>query len=224
MGSVRYGSIKKKIATVVVSVGLLSTMNPIAQLSVAVADDEVIAKTEKKKGLTVLSDGETARIFRKALQCESDGDLNEAQDFFQQVIEVEPDYIYGWSNLGNVLTSRGNLNEALLCYKKAISLYPPRESLSAIVLNKASIEMALGQTEAAIKDLDAAERLAGPQPSILTTKAVALTNDGRWLDASQIFEKVISTADRNALPWWLRYYFYSIFIYSVFIFIFMSRI
>lgn len=205
MGSVRYGSIKKKIATVVVSVGLLSTMNPIAQLSVAVADDEVIAKTEKKKGLTVLSDGETARIFRKALQCESDGDLNEAQDFFQQVIEVEPDYIYGWSNLGNVLTSRGNLNEALLCYKKAISLYPPRESLSAIVLNKASIEMALGQTEAAIKDLDAAERLAGPQPSILTTKAVALTNDGRWLDASQIFEKVISTADRNALPWWLRY-------------------
>ena len=205
MSSVRYGSIKKKFATIFISVGILSTMIPLAQLSVAVADDEVIAKTEKKKGLIVLSDGETARIFRKALQCESDGDLAEAQDFFQQVIEVEPDYIYGWSNLGNVLTSRGNLNEALLCYKKAISLYPPRESLSAIVLNKASIEMALGQTEAAIKDLDAAERLAGPQPSILTTKAVALTNDGRWLDASQIFEKVISTADRNALPWWLRY-------------------
>ena len=204
--SLRFEDIRKNLAVFAVTGGLLSSVIPFpAQLSIAVAADEVILKAEKKKGLIVLSDGETARIFRKALQCESDGDLAEAQDFFQQVIEVEPDYIYGWSNLGNVLTSRGNLNEALLCYKKAISLYPPREALSAIVLNKASIEMAIGQTEAAIKDLDAAERLAGPQPSILTTKAVALTNEGRWLDASQIFEKVISTADRNALPWWLRY-------------------
>lgn len=65
--------------------------------------------------------------------------------------------------------------------------------------------MSIGMTAEAIKDLAAAERLAGPQPSILTTKAVALSNDGRWEDAATIFEKVISTADRNALPWWLRY-------------------
>jgi tetratricopeptide (TPR) repeat protein len=109
------------------------------------------------------------------------------------------------SNLGNVLTSRGNLDQALLCYKKAISLYPPREPLASIILNKASIEMSIGMTAEAIKDLAAAEKLAGPQPSILTTKAVALSNDGRWEDAATIFEKVISTADRNALPWWLRY-------------------
>ena len=205
LGGFRFGNIKKRIATIAVSTGILGSVVPYPmQYSVAYADETVKVAPEKKKGLITI-DGEAARIFRKALQCESDGDLIEAQNFFQQVVEVEPDYIYAWSNLGNVLTSRGNLNEALLCYKKAISLYPPREALSAIVLNKASIEMAIGQTDAAIKDLDAAERLAGPQPSILTTKAVALTNDGRWSDASTIFEKVISTADRNALPWWLRY-------------------
>lgn len=197
---------KKNIAAVAVSTSLFTGMIPLPlQLSNAYADETVTpAKSEVKKG-SITIEGEAARIYRKALQCESDGDLAEAQDFFQQVVEVEPDFIYAWSNLGNVLTSRGNLNEALLCYKKAISLYPPREALSAIVLNKASIEMAIGKTDEAIKDLDAAERLAGPQPSILTTKAVALTNDGRWADAATIFEKVISTADRNALPWWLRY-------------------
>lgn len=197
---------EKKLSTIVVSTILLTGMVPLPQqLSiVSAAETTTPVKAPIKKG-SITIDGEAARIFRKALQCESDGDLAEAQDFFQQVVEVEPDYIYAWSNLGNVLTSRGNLNEALLCYKKAISLYPPREALSAIVLNKASIEMAIGKTDEAIKDLDAAERLAGPQPSILTTKAVALTNDGRWSDASTIFEKVISTADRNALPWWLRY-------------------
>lgn len=197
---------RRNVAAVAVSSSLFTGMIPLPfHLSTAFADETVTrVKSEVKKG-SITIEGEAARIFRKALQCESDGDLAEAQDFFQQVVEVEPDYIYAWSNLGNVLTSRGNLNEALLCYKKAISLYPPREALSAIVLNKASIEMAIGKTDEAIKDLDAAERLAGPQPSILTTKAVALTNDGRWADASTIFEKVISTADRNALPWWLRY-------------------
>ena len=28
---------------------------------------------------------------------------------------------------------------------------------------------------------------------------------GDWTEACIVFEKVISTADRNALPWWLRY-------------------
>ena len=200
------GALKtKNFAAIAVSTTLLTGMVPLPQqLSIVLADETTQVKAAVKKG-SITIDGEAARIFRKALQCESDGDLAEAQDFFQQVVEVEPDYIYAWSNLGNVLTSRGNLEQALLCYKKAISLYPPREALSAIVLNKASIEMAIGKTDEAIKDLDAAERLAGPQPSILTTKAVALTNEGRWADASTIFEKVISTADRNALPWWLRY-------------------
>jgi tetratricopeptide (TPR) repeat protein len=144
--NVGFQKIRKNVASIAVSAGLLTSMIPYpGQLSVAIADDVQQVEKKVKKGLITLDDGEVARIFRKALQCESDGDLAEAQRLFQQVIEVEPDYIFAWSNLGNVLTSKGLLDDALLCYKKAISLYPPRDALSSIVLNKASIEMALGK-------------------------------------------------------------------------------
>lgn len=156
-------------------------------------------------GLTVLENSEAQRIFAKARQCESDGDFAAAQNFYEQVVEAEPTFIYAWANLANVLVSEGNLEQALLCYKKAVSLSPPRDQLGLIVLNRASVEMSLNMNDAAIKDLSAAERLSGPTPEIITTKAVALTNQGDWATAVGLFEKIISTSDRDALPWWLRY-------------------
>lgn len=58
---------------------------------------------------------------------------------------MEPTFIYSWANLGNVLVSEGTLNQALLCYKKAISLQPPKEQLGVILLNKASLELSIGE-------------------------------------------------------------------------------
>jgi tetratricopeptide (TPR) repeat protein len=56
-----------------------------------------------------------------------------------------------------------------------------------------------------LKDLDKAEKISGSSPSILTNKAVALSNSGDWEASCALFERVISSGDRDALPWWLRY-------------------
>ena len=189
-----------------------------------VAADIDLPKLKSGK-LTV--DGEASRIFLKARQCESDGDFQVAQQFYEQVIEAEPDFIYAWSNLGNVLTSEGNLKEAILCYKKALSLNPPKDTKAIILLNKASIEMSDGDNANSLRDIEIAEKLVGPEQTIMTNKAVVYSNLGRWQEACILFEKVwftltdyglehfsssclhppqvISSADRNALPWWLRY-------------------
>ena len=203
--------IRKFVTLSVASMGFLGPYVPHSFRSnndfISRADDSNSGSGERSvivKG-KMKADGEVASLFRKAIQCESDLDFEAAQNFYEQVVVVEPNYILGWSNLGNVLTSRGNLEQALLCYRKAISLYPPTDVLATIVLNKASIELSTGRTEEALRDLTAAERLAGPKQEILTTKAVALTNIGQWNEAAEIFEKVISTAEKNALPWWLRY-------------------
>lgn len=51
----------------------------------------------------------------------------------------------------NVLTAKGNLDQALLCYRKALSLKPPKEEVSSVLLNKASIELAIDRTAEAIR-------------------------------------------------------------------------
>ena len=139
----------------------------IGLIAPASADDA----TGIKKGTMDLPNPETISLFNKAISEESDGDFAAALKDYQQVIQVAPDYIIGWANLGNVLTSQGNLNDALMCYKKAISLYPPSDTLAVILLNKASIEMSTGQSAEAIKDLQSAELLAGPNSKFLSLKA-----------------------------------------------------
>jgi len=102
--------------------------------------------------------------------------------------------------------------------------------------------------DAALRDVSAAERIAGatmamstnkvhthahthaPSPSSLsnnsptkplhlchalslpspprhrhTHKAVAMSNMGDWQESAKIFDGVIDSAEKNALPWWLRY-------------------
>eukprot|EP01041_Mallomonas_annulata_P005012 gene5012-10027_t len=185
-----------KLAKTFLSISLLfSTFYP----QLAISDDSI------RRGTVTVEDGETARIYRKALQTENDGDLKEAQTLYEQVVQVQPDFIDAWSNLGNVLTAQGNMDDAMLCYRKAISLAPPPNVRWVILLNKASIELATGRTDDAMRDLTLAEKYGGSQPSLLTTKAVAYSNIGKWDEACAIFDQVISTADRNALPWWLRY-------------------
>ena len=144
-----------------------SSSYSIGLISPAVADEA----TGVKKGTMNLPDPETISLFNKAISEESDGEFAAALKDYQQVIQVAPDYIIGWANLGNVLTSQGNLNDALMCYKKAISLYPPSDTLAVILLNKASIEMSTGQSAEAIKDLQSAELLAGPNSKFLSLKA-----------------------------------------------------
>ena len=150
-------------------------------------------------------EGEANRIFRKARQVEADGDPVAAMKLYEEIVQAEPEFIYGWSNLGNVLAAQGNLDQSLLCYKKALSLRPPKDAIAIILLNKASVENGLNSLDAALRDLNTAESISGTSSNILSNKAVVLTKLGRWDEASRIFEQIISSADRYALPWWLRY-------------------
>ena len=77
--------------------------------------------------------------------------------------------------------------------------------MGSLALNRAAVELSLGQTDRAIKDLEAAEKLVGGKPSITSVRAVALSNAGDWKAAAELFEEIISSSEKNALPWWLRY-------------------
>lgn len=189
----------RKVAACTVAAFQLGTIAPLFVDGVALAADV--------QGLTTLDGNDEARrLFSKARQTESDGDFVAAQDFYQQLVQGEPEFIYGWANLANVLVQRGNLEQGLLCYKKALSLRPPAgEQLSTILLNTASTEIALGKTENAVRDLDLAEKVGGSSDLVTIKKAVILTQAGKWKEGCESFEKVFKTSEKDALPWWLRY-------------------
>lgn len=191
----------RRVAACTIAIAVqFGTSTPLLVNNAALADGIV-------QGLTTLDGNDEARrLFAKARQTESDGDFIAAQEFYQQVVQGEPEFIYGWANLANVLVQRGNLEQGLLCYKKALSLRPPAgEQLSTILLNTASTEMALGKTESAVRDLDLAEKVGGPTDLVKINKAVILTQAGKWAEGCENFEKVFKTSEKDALPWWLRY-------------------
>jgi tetratricopeptide (TPR) repeat protein len=150
-------------------------------------------------------DDEAEIIFRKGRQLESNGEYFDAQKCYEQVIEAEPTYVYAWSGLGNVLTAQGNLDEALLCYRKSLSLAPPKEEKAIVLLNKAAIEVSINRVEDALIDLNLAQRSGCSEAKLAPLRAVVYSNIGDWKKANEIFNTVISTSDRDALPWWLRY-------------------
>lgn len=200
--SLNFKGVYKKIMSACIIGSTLMTFDP--QSSRSVEEIKIQTSPSKPKGKSKL-DGEAERIFIKAEQIESNGDFVTSQKLYEQIIEIEPDYIYAWSNLGNALVAQGSLDEGLLCYNKALSLQPPAKELSVLLLNRASVEISLGKTKLALRDLDGATRLSGSSQEILTNQALAYSIEGDWSKASEIFDKVISSADRNALPWWLRY-------------------
>jgi tetratricopeptide (TPR) repeat protein len=210
--SINYNS--GRVAAHVIAAGIASNCillyNPLPSFSV-----EGSSKISTKIG-KVSIEGEAQALFAKAKQFESGGDVKTAQSLYEQIVELEPDFISVWSGLGNVLVAQGDLQEGLLCYNKALSLRPPAATeVATLLLNRAAVETTLGRMETALRDLDAAARLAGTPPSpvplrglaaeVETARALALAAAGDWSRAVDSFARVISSADRDAQPWWLRY-------------------
>lgn len=173
--------------------------------SLAIINTYPIQRSFSSEIGTVVVDGDVRRAFNKASLLETSGDFSEAQAIYEEIVETVPEFVYGWSNLGNVLTAQGYLKDALLCYKKALSLRPPSDGLSLILLNKAAVEMTLGDNDLAYNDIKRAENVNGISKELQINEAVVLSRLDRFHEANAIFDQVINTADRNPFPWWIRY-------------------
>ncbi|MBT3232415.1 MAG: hypothetical protein HN356_06320 [Calditrichaeota bacterium] len=52
------------------------------------------------------------------------GNLNGAVNYFQQELEIQPQFGKGWNELGVVQIDRGNQDKALQCFERAVSVQP----------------------------------------------------------------------------------------------------
>lgn len=100
-----------------------------------------------------------ASLLRLAGKCSLALNLDDASTFIQRLVNMRPDDLEAWRDLGDALVDEGKLPEAAAALREAHRLRP---SDANILVNLGHIEYVLGETDAAIEHLSqAAQREPG---------------------------------------------------------------
>lgn len=85
-------------------------------------------------------------LIRSANRLKREGKLDEAIALYHQVIDINPNFAWAYSNLGDAFVKQGNLEQAIDCYSKSLNINP----------NSAWLFYRLGEALAQKGDLEAA--------------------------------------------------------------------
>jgi tetratricopeptide (TPR) repeat protein len=162
--------------------------------------------------------GDAKKFFNEGRALDSQGNLAAAQRIYQKVTKIAPNFIYGWSNLGNTQTAFGDLTSAEESYTKAISLcqenlmtttqdsFAPRcNDLYVILLNRGCLYLNNGMPKEALSDLQQSAALrARPDAIVLQNLARAEEMNGFYLQADRDYTSAIAMTSNEVAPFWLR--------------------
>lgn len=163
------------------------------------------------------------KLFNEARAYESQGNLITAQKLYDKVTRIAPNFIYGWSNLGNTQTAFGDLTAAEQSYTKAIDLCdtnlqqtkdsegmgfvgPKRCSeYYMLLLNRGSLRINNGLPKDGLKDLQQSAILRGrPDAVVLQNLARAEEMNGLYNEADRDYSTAIQMTANEVVPFWLR--------------------
>lgn len=92
-----------------------------------------------------------------ALQNHESGQLEEATNYYQQILKLKPDYAEVHYNLGNALKQQGNLEAAAESYQQALKLKPDyaeaHSNLGNVLKQQGKLNAAICSYEQALKNL-----------------------------------------------------------------------
>jgi tetratricopeptide (TPR) repeat protein len=162
--------------------------------------------------------GDTKKIFNEGRALEMQGNIAAAQRLYAKVTKIAPNFIYGWSNLGNTQVALGALEPAEDSYTRAIDLcvenrkkeeekfgVPRCNDLYLLHLNRGSLRVNNKMAKEALKDLEMADYLrAKPDAVILQNRARARELNGLYGAADRDYTVAISMTSNEVSPFWLR--------------------
>lgn len=127
---------------------------------------------------------EAERLYR-------DGRLAAAEETWRAVLQVEPENIRAWCNLGVAHRGNGRLNEAVACYRQALRLQP---DLPEGWNNLGNTFVLLCQPEEALASYDRALRLRPDYAGAHRNRSLALTGLGRPAEALAAVRRAVALA------------------------------
>lgn len=128
----------------------------------------------------------------RALQ---DGNLEAAQHFLDQALKQGVNHPIVFHNLGVIAQERHNQKQAVVWFRKSLSV-DPNYGPSRLLLG--SSLMALGQNDAAVRELSRAVRLMPAEPAARLQLAKAYEADEKWIPAVEQLQKLATQAPQNA--------------------------
>jgi tetratricopeptide (TPR) repeat protein len=118
----------------------------------------------------------------------TEGRYEEAIQYYDKVLEIEPNDVYVLYNKGNAFYSLGNYTEAIQYFDKALEIEP---RLVEALTNKGLALADLGKYQEAIQYVDKALEIEPRMVEALTNKGAALAKLGKYQEAIQYFDKAL---------------------------------
>lgn len=122
----------------------------------------------------------------------------EAIQMYNKAVEINPNYVTAWKNIGNVLYSLGRYNESLAAYDKAIEIVP---TYPLAWFNKGLALDKLGRYDEAVQAYDRSIEKDSKNEAIWYYKGNALFALGKYNDAVNCYEKAIKLNQSFADAW-----------------------
>ena len=124
---------------------------------------------------------DVARQLEKAIELHGSGQLQEAADLYQQILQVQPDHGDALNLLGVIHHAAGQMDNAILLIRKAIEISP---DFFAPYVNLGNALQATGQLDEAVDAFEKGLSLSPGDPAAACNMASALNALGRHDDAA----------------------------------------
>ena len=123
-----------------------------------------------------------------------EGKFFEAIEYFDKILEIEPNDSIALGNKGAALTQLNKYEEALLIYDNALQIDPANIN---ILNNKAATLFNLGKIDESLQTLDNILEIEPSNVNVLILKGKVLSETKRYSEAFSIFKKALEFDPAN---------------------------
>ena len=164
-------------------------------------EQQKVLKEQSKRNSR--ASGQVAQKFVAAKRAGEAGDLDSALDLYNEIIKLSPDFAPAYSNRGNIYVARKKFIAGKNDYDKCIRLAPLDNDSWVVYVNRGAVELELGDSTAALKDMNVAYNMKGGNEVVLSNRAGVYEILQKWDNAIRDYQGALKSNDIR--PFWLRY-------------------
>lgn len=168
-----------------------------------IAVESVKEMKERSKRNSQMTDPTASGEFKSAKRLAILGNLGEAEAAYRRVTELVPDFAPGYSNLGNIYVARGSYEDAIKAYTTSNELAPLSNDSWLVLVNRGLVRLEVGDPRGALSDMNAAEKLAPKEKSVLAHRGQVWERMEKWDNALVDYGNALK--DGNVQPFWFHY-------------------